>query len=120
MWQVILNLNLVMFLIEGNDVASNIKWVMSSNSLVIMPRVKFETWFMEGELKPNVHYAEIKDNYENLEELLEFFIKHSNDAKEIIHNAHEYVKQFFDKEREFLISLLLMGKYFYYTNQIEK
>lgn len=109
-----------MFLIEGNDVASNIKWVMSLNSLVIMPRVKFETWFMEGQLVPNVHYAEIKDNYKNLEGLLEFFIKHPNDAKEIIHNAHEYVKQFFDKEREFLISLLLMGKYFYYTNQIEK
>lgn len=91
-----------MFLIEGNDVASNIKWVMSSNSLVIMPRVKFETWFMEGELKPNVHYAEIKDNYENLEELLEFFIKHPNDAKEISTMHTNMLSSFLIKSVNFL------------------
>ena len=33
---------------EGNDVASNLKWVMSSNSIAVMPKPKFETWFMEG------------------------------------------------------------------------
>ena len=33
--------------IEGNDVASNLKWVMSSNSVAVMPKPKFESWFME-------------------------------------------------------------------------
>ncbi|MDF5377372.1 glycosyl transferase family 90, partial [Vibrio parahaemolyticus] len=36
--------------IEGNDVATNLKWAMSSNSLVIMSKPKCETWFMEGKL----------------------------------------------------------------------
>lgn len=106
--------------LEGNDVASNLKWVMSSNSLTIMPKPKFETWFMEGQLKENYHYAQLNDDYSNLEELLEHFIAHPNDAKDIIHNAHEYVRQFFDKKREDIISLLVLEKYFYYTGQINK
>ncbi|MCH5313582.1 MAG: lipopolysaccharide A protein [Helicobacter sp.] len=106
--------------LEGNDVASNLKWVMSSNSLCIMPNPKFETWFMEGTLIPNVHYAQINDDYNDVEERLEFFIKHPQDAKEIIHNAHNYIKQFFDSKREAIISLLVLEKYFYYTGQIDK
>ena len=34
--------------LEGNDVATNLKWVMSSNSLAVMPKPRYETWFMEG------------------------------------------------------------------------
>lgn len=46
--------------IEGNDVASNLKWVMSSNSLAVMPRPTCETWFMEGTLIPDYHYIEVR------------------------------------------------------------
>ncbi|MCR2062966.1 glycosyltransferase family 90 protein [Campylobacter helveticus] len=104
--------------LEGNDVASNLKWVMSSNSLAIMPKPKFETWFMEGSLEPNVHYLQIRDDYEDLEERLEFCLLHPTFAQDIIYNAHQYVAQFFDKKREDLISLLVLEKYFYYTNQL--
>ncbi|WP_300732011.1 glycosyl transferase family 90 [uncultured Helicobacter sp.] len=106
--------------LEGNDVASNLKWVMSSNSLCIMPKPKFETWFMEGTLLPNIHYVEIAPDYANLEEKLTYFINHPDEAKAIIHNAHEYIKQFFDKQREAIISLLVLEKYLYYTGQIDK
>ena len=60
--------------LEGNDVASNLKWVMSSNSVAVMPKPKFETWFMEGTLKPNVHYIEIADDYSDVEEKLKYSI----------------------------------------------
>ena len=53
--------------LEGTDVASNLKWVMSSNSVAVMPRPKYESWFMEGRLQPGVHYIEIKDDYSDLE-----------------------------------------------------
>ena len=43
--------------LEGNDVASNLKWVMSSNSIAVTPRLTQETWFMEGTLKPDYHYT---------------------------------------------------------------
>ncbi|PAF51549.1 glycosyl transferase family 90 [Helicobacter sp. 13S00477-4] len=105
--------------IEGNDVASNLKWIMSSNSIAIMPKPKFETWFMEGKLKANYHYIQIKDDYSDLEEKIYYYLSAPNEAKKIIQNANTYVKQFFDKKREKIISILTLEKYFYHTKQIQ-
>ncbi len=52
--------------LEGNDVATNLKWIMSSNSIAVMPRPTCETWFMEGRLIPNYHYIEIADDFHDL------------------------------------------------------
>lgn len=103
--------------LEGNDVATNLKWVMSSNSIAVMPRPKFETWFMEGTLIPNVHYILINDDYSDVEERLTHYIQHPAEALEIVKNAHEYVNQFRNKKREDLISLLVLDKYFRETGQ---
>ena len=103
--------------IEGFDVASNLKWVMSSNSLAVMPKPTYETWFMEGTLIPNYHYVCIKDDYSDLEERLTYYINHPDEAQAIIDHAHEYVAQFQNKKREDLISLLVLKKYFEKTGQ---
>jgi len=105
--------------LEGNDVASNLKWVMSSNSIAVMPKPKYETWFMEGTLIPNHHYILIKDDFSNLEERLNYYIEHTGEALQIIENAHQYVAQFRDKKQEDLISLLVLKKYFEKTGQIK-
>lgn len=110
-----LNYKFVMAL-EGNDVASNLKWIMSSNSIAVMPKPKFETWFMEGKLIPNYHYICIADDYSNLEEQLTYYINHPTEAEEIIKHAHEWVEQFKNQENETLISLLVLDKYFKETN----
>lgn len=103
--------------LEGNDVATNLKWVMSSNSIAVMPRPKFETWFMEGTLIPNHHYILISDDYSDLEEQLNYYVCHSDKAIEIVKNANAYVNQFRNKKREDLISLLVLDKYFRETGQ---
>ncbi|KAA6325927.1 hypothetical protein EZS27_024907, partial [termite gut metagenome] len=105
--------------IEGNDVATNLKWVMSSNSLAVMPRPRYETWFMEGRLIPNYHYVEIKTDYSDLEDRLTYYIRHIDEALQIIENAHQYIAQFRDKKREDLISLLTLQKYFKQTKQMK-
>ena len=102
--------------LEGNDVASNLKWVMSSNSIAVTPRLTCETWFMEGTLRPNYHYIEVKDDFSDLEERLTYYIEHPAEAEAIIRHAHEYVDQFRNKQRERLISLLVLKKYFEITN----
>jgi len=102
--------------LEGNDVASNLKWIMSSNSLAVMPEPTYETWFMEGKLIPNVHYVKIKSDYSDLEERLKYYIEHLDEAEKIIKNAHEYVAKFRNKKREKVISVLVMKKYFDMTN----
>ena len=103
--------------LEGNDVATNLKWIMSSNSLAVMPRPKYETWFMEGTLVPNYHYVLIEDDYSDLEERLNYYIGHPEEALEIVKNANEYANQFRNKKREDVISLLVLDKYFRETGQ---
>ncbi len=98
--------------IEGNDVASNLKWVMSSNSIAVMPRPTCETWFMEGTLIPNYHYIEVKPDFSDVEERVTYYHEHPDEAERIIAHAHDYVAQFMDEERERLISLAVMEKYF--------
>ena len=104
--------------LEGNDVASNLKWIMNSNSIAVSPTLNFETWFMEGRLKPGEHFIEIKPDFSNISEQIAYYDDHPKEAKEIIENAHQYCRQFFNKKRERLIALLVMNKYFKMTNQI--
>lgn len=104
--------------IEGKDVASNLKWVMSSNSVAVMPKPKFETWFMEGTLIPDYHYIRIKSDYSDLEERINYYIEHEDEVLQIIEHAHEYAKQFFDTDREKIIEILTLQKYFQITSQL--
>lgn len=98
--------------LEGNDVASNLKWVMSSNSIAVMPKPTCETWFMEGTLIPNYHYIEIKPDCSDLIERLEYYIAHPDEAQEIVRHAHEYVDRFRNRRRERIISWLVLDRYF--------
>lgn len=104
--------------IEGHDVATNLKWVMSSHSVAVMPRPKYETWFMEGTLKPNYHYIEIAEDYSDLIERVQYYIQHPEEAETIITHANEYVKQFQNNRLEFTAELLTLQRYFLRTNQI--
>ena len=102
--------------LEGNDVASNLKWVMSSNSIAVTPPLTCETWFMEGTLKPDYHYIEVKADFSDIEEKLHYYIDHPQEAQLIIDHAHQYIDQFRDKEREKLIALLVLKRYLDITN----
>ena len=103
--------------LEGIDVSSNLKWVMSSNSIAVMAKPQFETWFMEGQLLPDYHYIQIKDDYSDLEERLTYFINNPEKCMRIIQNANAHVEQFKNRRREKLISLLVLNKYFSKTQQ---
>jgi hypothetical protein len=98
--------------IEGNDVATNLKWIMSSNSLCFMKKPIYETWFMEGQLLPGVHYVLLADDYSDLSEKIAYYQKHIDEAEQIIANAQAYVEQFKDTRQERLVSLMVVNKYF--------
>lgn len=104
--------------IEGHDVATNLKWVMSSQSVAVMPRPQFETWFMEGTLKPDYHYIEIAADYSNLIERLQYYTQHPDEAEAIVRNANAFVKQFQNKRLEHAAELLTLRRYFTRTCQI--
>lgn len=98
--------------LQGNDVATNLKWIMSSNSIAVMPKPTMETWYMEGKLIPGVHYVEIKDDFSDVEEKLIYYINHPNECLEIIKNAKKYRETFNNPTIEKLTSLLVLKKYF--------
>lgn len=98
--------------LEGNDVATNLKWIMSSNSIAVCPPLKMETWYMEGTLKPDQHFIGINADYSNLEEKLQYYIDRPKEALEIIESAKQHRNQFKNKNIESLISILVLKKYF--------
>lgn len=104
--------------IEGNDVATNLKWIMSSNSLCLMRRPRVETWFMEGLLQPGFHYVELKDDFSDLEEKMDFYLANPAEALAIIRNANAYVEQFSRPEIEDAIALRVLEKYFVLSGQL--
>lgn len=103
--------------LEGNDVATNLKWILASNSVCIMPKPKFETWFMEGLLQPGVHYVPIRDDYQDLLEKLHYYLDHPEEAKQIAANANQWVAPFRNQQREHLLGLLVAMKYFMLSQQ---
>lgn len=102
---------------EGNDVATNLKWAMSSNSLCLMPKPRYETWFMEGKLLPNVHYVEVKNDFSDLEEKMAYFIQNPEHAIPIIKNAQKHVRRFQNDHFEELLCLKVLEKYATLTGQ---
>lgn len=105
--------------LEGYDIASNLRWVMSSNSLAVMPEPTVNSWYMESTLIPDYHYVKIKADYSDLEERLTYYIEHPEAAEAIIQNAQAYAARFRNEALEHLLSLLVLEKYFWCTGQKE-
>ncbi len=105
--------------VEGVDVATNLKWIMASNSLCLMPKPTYETWFMEGRLEPGVHYAALRPDGADLEKIVEHYENHPDEARRIVTNANAHFRQFTDDASERLVSLLVLYKYLALSGQIE-
>ncbi len=103
--------------IEGNDVATNLKWIMSSQALCLMARPKYETWFMEGTLVPDFHYVLLKRDYSDLEEKISFYRQNPIAAERIIKNANAFVSTFRNPRLERLAGLMVLDKYLRLSGQ---
>ena len=54
------------------------------HSIAVSPHLTCETWFMEGTLIPDYHYIEIKEDFSDLKEKLQYYIDHPEKANAII------------------------------------
>ncbi|MBU3725827.1 MAG: lipopolysaccharide A protein, partial [Burkholderiaceae bacterium] len=99
------------FVIEGNDIASNIQWAMASNSVCMMRKPRFESWFAEGLLQPGVHYIQIADDFSDLEEKFRYYAEHIEETLKIITNANQYVAQFKDLRDQYALGQTVIQKY---------
>lgn len=85
---------------EGNDVATNLKWALSSQSVVMMPPPRIESWIMEGHLIPFYHYIPLKEDLSDVLEKKKWCDQHQAACKKIRKNANTYMKQFMDTDNE--------------------
>ncbi|MGL1887005.1 MAG: glycosyl transferase family 90 [Reichenbachiella sp.] len=97
--------------LEGNDVASNLRWVLASNSIPIMPKPFWQSWIMEDKLEPFVHYLELKDDLSNLEELIDWAKNNDKECEQIALNGKLFMSQFLDEENDIPVQKLLLEEY---------
>lgn len=103
--------------VEGNDVASNLKWILSSNSVAVMPKPRFETCFEEGRLVPGIHYIEVAPDFSDLAEVLRFHAARPALCERISAAGRAWSARFRDPLRERLVALLTLERYFRATGQ---
>lgn len=84
--------------VEGNDVATNLKWILASNSVPIMPKPRYETWLMESRLQPYVHYVPVNWDFSNLADVLKWCKLHQAKCQTIAKNGQIYISPFFKDE----------------------
>jgi len=104
--------------LEGYDVASSLQWIMASNCVPVMPRPTAETWLMHSRMQPGVHYVEISPDFSDVGEKIEYYTSHLEEAEKIAMESKEWARQFFNRKREKLVSLLVIEKYLKLTGQL--
>ena len=70
-------------MIEGNDVASGLKWALLSQSVVLMPPPKHTSWAMEELLVPWLHYIPLARDASDVEEKMKWVVKNDREARAI-------------------------------------
>jgi hypothetical protein len=86
--------------LEGNDVATGLKWMLGSRSTVIMPAPTCETWFCEGELRAWEHFVPVKYDLSDINDVYDWCRSNSARCAEIALNGRAYVAQFTDPKTE--------------------
>lgn len=103
--------------LEGNDVASNLKWILASNSVPIMKKPTKETWAMEGLLEPFVHYLPLDDDLSNLDTILDWANNNNDTCENIAFNGKVFMSQFSNPDTELEIQRQLILHYKMFIDQ---
>ena len=76
-----------------------LNWVLASNSLAICPPFHYENVIINSnKLKPYVHYIPIKEDYSDLDDIIDWCLNNDNKCKQIVINANNYMKNLKNKK----------------------
>jgi len=110
-------------IIEGNDVATGLKWALYSRSVVLMPIPERMSYAMEEWLEPWVHYVPIKMRRDeaglvpDVEEKLQWVLDNDEEARKIAERATLFIHDLlFDSEysekENTMVKEMIMERYF--------
>ena len=97
--------------VEGNDVATNLKWALASNSVVLMPKPRIETFFGEGRLEPYVHYIPLRSDTKDLIEKIEFCEERISFCKNVSKNGRNYALKYKNLANIYEMGLPILEKH---------
>ncbi|MCP9889168.1 hypothetical protein KBY96_14700, partial [Cyanobium sp. ATX 6A2] len=86
--------------LEGNDIATNLKWVLASSSVPLMPIPSCESWGMEFLLKPWQHFVPICHDLSDLEIKISWCRDNDKFAQEIGVEGRRYMRMFLNPNKE--------------------
>lgn len=78
--------------LEGNDVATGLKWQLASRCVVFMPQPTRETFAMEGLLVPFVHYVPVQADGSDLEDMVQWAKDNDGLAQWISEQASQFMR----------------------------
>ena len=84
--------------IEGNDVATGLKWQLVSNSVVFMAKPTTVSFLMEDLLEPFVHYVPVKEDHSDLVEMVNWARRNDDKCKLISEQATAYIDRLWMSE----------------------
>ena len=86
--------------VEGNDVASGLKWGLLSNSVILMAPPAKSTFVMEHLLEAWVHYVPLHEDMTNVEERVRWVLNHQDQAQLIAQRATTFMRDLIDYPQE--------------------
>lgn len=97
--------------VEGNDVATNLKWILSSNSVAFCPPFTINSWILEENLQPWQHYIPVRHDFHDLPDRVEWAINHPQQCQDIVRQAKRYMEPYLDLETENLVQRTVLEEY---------
>jgi hypothetical protein len=96
--------------LEGNDVATGLKWKLASSSVVFMPDPTAESFAMEGLLQPFVHYIPVQRDGSDLEKMIQWAEENDSKAKWISDQATEFMNNLWFSEKARMDNMLIKNE----------
>jgi hypothetical protein len=96
--------------IEGNDVATGLKWMLYSNSVVFMAPPTHVSWAMEDKLVPYYHYVPVKPDFSDLEVQLEWARENDALCQEIARQSTQYMEALWTSKRAKLANQVIIER----------
>tara|TARA_B100001564_G_scaffold170668_1_gene143478 strand:- start:372 stop:1283 length:912 start_codon:yes stop_codon:yes gene_type:complete len=82
--------------VEGNDKSSSFNWIVYSNCVPVMPKPRYDSWACDAMLKPNIHYVEVKEDWSDFLEKIEWCRDNDSICKEIAMNGKKFISEIID------------------------
>ncbi len=97
--------------LEGNDVSTGLKAVLASQCVPLMPAPTTESWLLEFDLKPWVHFVPVNPDLSDLIQRLSFLRANPLDAEAIALAGRSYMRKFLNDNREKAIQLRVLKRF---------